>query len=454
MSIFAIHQISAMDSITTIVLDAGPLIQNAPSVSSLLAMTNNIFTVPSVLTEIRDINTRSRVENTLRPFLTVRAPSEQSIKFVSGFARRTGDLSVLSQTDIEILALAYELECERNGGDGKLRASPGQRQTNECFKDQDQTKDKNISHSKDERLILSEDGHANQVYPVSPNRNTEDPNLLDGKPQVSSPEVAMSTQMQSLAVEDPGDTEEVRAAGESNEPTEESSLVANQHEPKFDEEDASSDSEGWITPSNIKKHLLTDSNTSAKASSTENVSSVVTLTTDFAMQNVLLQIGLNLISPSLQRIRNIRSYILRCHACFQQVKDRSKQFCPRCGKPTLTRVSCSTNSKGEFQIHLKKNMQWNHRGDRYSIPKPVHGSASGKVGKGNGGGKQGWGQGLILAEDQKEYERAIGSKSGKGRAVDLMDADYLPGGLTGERLNRRERPKIGAGRNVNSKRRL
>ena len=123
------------------------------------------------------------------------------------------------------------------------------------------------------------------------------------------------------------------------------------------------------------------------------------------------------------------------------------------GKPTLTRVSCSTNQKGEFKIHLKKKTQWNHRGDRYSIPKPVSGSASGKVGHGKGGGRGGWGQELILAEDQKEYQRAVNGR-GKKKETDLMDEDYLPGILTGERRRTGGRPKIGAGRNVNSTKRV
>ena len=122
------------------------------------------------------------------------------------------------------------------------------------------------------------------------------------------------------------------------------------------------------------------------------------------------------------------------------------------GKPTLTRVSCSTNQKGEFKIHLKKNMQWNHRGDRYSIPKPVSGAANGKVGQGKGGGKGGWGQELILAEDQKEYLRATTKRKGK-KETDLMDDDYLPSILTGDRGKVGGRPRIGAGRNVNSRKR-
>lgn len=107
-------------------------------------------------------------------------------------------------------------------------------------------------------------------------------------------------------------------------------------------------------------------------------------------------------------------------------------------------------------MHLKKNMQWHSRGDRYSIPKPVSGSASGKVnvgGGGKGGGKGGWGQGLILAEDQKEYQRALLEGRRPVKTRNIMDEDYLPGIFTGERNRAGGRPRVGAGRDVNSKRR-
>lgn len=127
----------------------------------------------------------------------------------------------------------------------------------------------------------------------------------------------------------------------------------------------------------------------------------------------------------------------------------SKQFCPRCGQPALTRVACSTNAKGEFKLHLKKQMQWNTRGDRYSIPKPQHGSANNRV---QGGGRGGWGHDLILAEDQKEYERArVVERKQKERS--LMDEDYLPSILTGDRSRGSGRIKVGAGKNVNARKR-
>lgn len=163
--------------------------------------------------------------------------------------------------------------------------------------------------------------------------------------------------------------------------------------------------------------------------------------------------NLNLLSTTtLQRIRHLKSFVKRCHACFFTMKDMNKQFCPRCGNDTLTRVSCTTEANGQFKMHLKKNMQWNNRGNRYSIPKPQPGSASGKW-KG-GGGKGGWGNDLVLAEDQKEFTRAVTDEKRRQRKEhDLMDEDYLPGILTGERSKQAGKIKVGAGRNVNSRKR-
>jgi len=130
----------------------------------------------------------------------------------------------------------------------------------------------------------------------------------------------------------------------------------------------------------------------------------------------------------------------------------TKQFCPSCGQATLTRVSCSTDAAGNFTLHLKKNFQYNNRGNVYSIPKPTHGTANGKGANLKGGGKNGWGRELILAEDQKEYTKKMDEER-RTKYRDLMDQDYLPSILGGSRTSGNGRIKVGAGRNVNAKKR-
>ena len=438
---------SSHKSVHTIILDAGPILKNDPSVSTLLAKSEQRCTVSSVISEIKDVEARSRVETTLLPFLTIKNPNLDSIKVVTDFARKTGDLAVLSKADIAVLALAYELECERNGGDWRLRRTPGQKGINGPVpsRSDDSSNEqvaKEIFESSDlttSKITLDTTANQQSTSGSIPNSSTahSQQSTQDDQPTTSlhrAPNIDASR-----SVSDDQEAEVAQFRDDVDGDAEDS-----------DEE--SSGSEGWITPSNFKKQQAKDIDSSSVALTENKIMQVATVTTDFAMQNVLLQMGLNLLSSTIKQVRHIKTFVLRCHACFEKTKDMSKQFCPRCGKPTLTRVSCSTNAKGEFRIHLKKNMQWNHRGDRFSIPKPVSGAANGKAGQGKGGGKGGWGQELILAEDQKEYVRAMSGQS-RRKEKNLMDEDYLPSILTGDRGRAGGRPKVGAGRNVNSKKR-
>ena len=391
--------------IHTILLDASPILLNNPPISTLTKTCTILVTTPAVIAEIKAEEARSRFETLYKPFVEIRTPKPESVKFVKDFARKTGDLAVLSTTDLEILALAYDLEIERNGGDWRLRNAPGQKRVNGSppVKEQPEQTEAAV-----ETEAKSEETEAKPEEPVV-NELTSNLEQTTIDPQ-------------------PLETEEV---------------------PELDEDSASSDS-GWITPSNIKRKKQQSGQASTKA--LQKTIQIATITNDFAMQNVLLQINLNLLSPSCTRISNIKQTIFRCHACFQTCKDMSKQFCPKCGKPSLTRVTCTTNDRGEVKLHLKQSMQWNNRGNVFSVPKPVPGTANMKwKGPQNGGGQGGWGSDLILAEDQKEYVRARDEQK-RERGRDLMDQDILPSILTGERKGGRK-IQIGAGRTVNSKKR-
>ena len=373
----------AQKPVHSVILDAGPILKNDPSISTLLAKSEQIYTVSSVISEIKDVNARSRAETTFLPFVTLRDPELKSIKFISDFAGKTGDLAVLSKPDISILALAYELECERNGGDWRLRRVPGQKGINGPIPQKNESSSSEaVPPQHGDRMGLDSSMTQVESRIEATDVHELDKSATDVFSEISS-ESSVQMKQQSDSIHAMGTT---RSSLESIDQqviqhSEEALAAYDTRQPSDSE---SCDSEGWITPSNLKKQQAKDRERSSMAITEGKVMQVATITTDFAMQNVLLQMGLNLLSPSIQQVRHIKTYILRCHACFAKCKDMAKQFCPRCGKPTLTRVSCSTNAKGEFQIHLKKNMQWNHRGDRFSIPKPVSGAANGKTGQGKG----------------------------------------------------------------------
>ncbi|GAB1737190.1 hypothetical protein NU219Hw_g872t1 [Hortaea werneckii] len=436
-------------AVHTLVLDTGAIIKNEPTVSTLLGHAEALITVPAIISEIRDATTRSRVETTLLPFLTLRSPNPKSVKFVTDFARKTGDLQVLSKPDIQIIALTYELECERNGGDWRLRNSPGQKRLNGSPPSKSANTDEKPSSEETQGAQGPAEAEKGPEYAHSENPEST---------VAQSTEVVSETKIEGQVAEQKNN--EVQDEAQISEALAKTDLSSSNAEDskapqsKVDsaqnsQEGSGSDDEGWITPSNLKKKQAKDAGTSASAASEPKTMQVGVLTSDFAMQNVILQINLNLLSPSLNRVKHLKTFVLRCHACFQVTKEMSKQFCPKCGQATLTRVSCSTDSNGEFKLHLKKNMQWNTRGDRYSIPKPVHGSTNGRL---VGGGKGGWGNDLILAEDQKEYQRAANAEK-RQKERSLMDEDYLPGILTGDRGRTGGRIKVGAGRNVNARKR-
>jgi len=430
---------NTLKPIHSLVLDAGPIIKNEPSVSTLLSQAEILYTIPAVIDEIRDPVTRARVETTLKPFIQCQSPRPESVKIISDFARRTGDLEVLSRPDIHLMALAYELECERNHGDWRLRSVPGQKRVNGAPPASLTGAPAEGLEKNGEPAAASTEVHAESApAPAEPSAPAEGLSQTQG-----IEEKLEETHISTSEPQEPNTADE--APVPSQEP--ESSPTDAVEEVQASESD---DDEGWITPSNLKQHQQKDANGASEPQEEPKTMQVALITSDFAMQNVLLRMNLNLLSPSLQRIRQLKTWVLRCHACFAITRDMNKQFCARCGKPTLLRTSCSTDKDGNFKVHLKKNMQWNNRGNVFSVPKPVAGTSNGKLVA--GGGKGGWGQGLILAEDQKEYVQAMTTARRK-KEKDLMDEDYLPGILSGDRGRAGGRPKVGAGKNVNSKKR-
>ena len=114
---------------------------------------------------------------------------------------------------------------------------------------------------------------------------------------------------------------------------------------------------------------------------------VACFTTDFAMQNVLLQLGLKVLASNGLFIRSARQWVLRCLGCHTiHTKDLHRMFCSQCGLYHLTRVAASIGENGKLRLHLKKNYRVDTSGMRYSLPSP---------------GKQGRFKGeILLREDQ------------------------------------------------------
>ncbi|KAK3942545.1 RNA-binding protein NOB1 [Diplogelasinospora grovesii] len=424
----------------SLVIDANAIIKNDPSLSTLIAQAEELYTIPAVVSEIRDEATRTRFQTTWSPFLKLRNPRPESVKFVTDFARRTGDLQVLSRPDLHLLALTYDLEVERNGGDWRLRKEPGQKGLN--GKPPGRTEEGGDKEQQPAEGARGAEGQASET--------TEDAAETAGETTEDVPASAQET----APAEEEAVSEQLKELDINSQPQSETQASALQEEGEDeDEEEVEEDGEGeWITPSNIKK-VQAKENALTSPQPVQRVLQAALITGDMAMRNVALRVNLNLLDKSMSRVTFLKTWVLRCHGCWKVCKDMTKQFCPSCGHATLTRVSCTTDAAGNFKLHLKKNFQYNNRGNVYSIPKPTHGSASGKASDVKGGGKNGWGKELILAEDQREYQKKV-EEDRRTRYRDPMDDDYLPSILTGDRTpGHGQRIRVGAGRNVNAKKR-
>jgi RNA-binding protein NOB1 len=106
-----------------------------------------------------------------------------------------------------------------------------------------------------------------------------------------------------------------------------SNSVPEEPEVLYDDPSSSDDGEGeWITPSNVglhksrALHLVPDESFGANGQkSAPKQTKAGCMTADFAMQNVLLQMGLSLVGVEGKRIERVKTWVLRCHACFKCV---------------------------------------------------------------------------------------------------------------------------------------
>lgn len=144
--------------------------------------------------------------------------------------------------------------------------------------------------------------------------------------------------------------------------------------------EADDDGEGWITnTSDIQAGRLTPKNAKDEATATRlgppTSQRAACTTTDFAMQNVMLQMGLPLLSVDGMKIRRLKSWVHRCGACFRVHTDAEfngmkRLFCSHCGSDMMQRIAASVDGKsGRLKLHLKKNYKQNLRGTKFSLPK-------------------------------------------------------------------------------------
>ncbi|VFQ83502.1 unnamed protein product [Cuscuta campestris] len=119
-------------------------------------------------------------------------------------------------------------------------------------------------------------------------------------------------------------------------------------------------------------------------------STIACITSDFAMQNVILQMGLRLIAPGGMQIRELQRWVLKCHACYKVTTEIGRIFCPSCGNGgTLRKVAVTVGENGIVIAARKPRVSL--RGTKFSLPLPQ-------------GGRNGVAKNPVLREDQLEQK--------------------------------------------------
>lgn len=203
----------------------------------------------------------------------------------------------MSKPDIHLLALCYELEIERNGGDWRIRNNPTQKGLNgkppaqgEATPEKKET-DEQAVESKLEELKLEE-----KSTPAAEQQPAETP--VQAEPQEPAAQPASEPAAEGSTVEDNPSPDQATTVGAAEDVTDEVQAEAT-HEADDAEQEASDDddSDGWITPSNLKKKQAEDSQVSTPSETIETTLQAALLTSDFAMQNVALRINLLYVYP-------------------------------------------------------------------------------------------------------------------------------------------------------------
>ncbi|EKM59312.1 uncharacterized protein PHACADRAFT_205515 [Phanerochaete carnosa HHB-10118-sp] len=395
----------------SLVLDAGPLLALSP----LRGLAETFYTVPQVLDELKDKRAREHFERlglSAGVRVQVQNPDPKSLAHIVQFAKKTGDYSVLSTADLCVLALTYSLEqkakeeAEAFGSIPQQDNVPSAAEASSNLRSAE-SQVESVSQTIEEPTIAEEvrEEEAAADAPVEPSEAAP-----EDEQDAEEDQEPLDVKLEPITLED----ENVDETSSRPEDAAAAPPSAEDDGPLYDDPSDEDDGEGqWITPSNVALHksralhLVPEEAGKGRGKPAAQIK-VGCMTADFAMQNVLLQMGLSLVGVEGKRIDRVKSWVLRCHACFKICKDSSRKFCPSCGNATLLRASVTlsspnaTNSTPTLQVHLKKNFQFKTRGTKYSIPAPKPGTA-----------KTGPGEGLILREDQTAWMRAKKHADGK-----------------------------------------
>jgi len=375
-----------------VIVDSGAFIRNAP----VKDIGKNAYTISDVVSEIRDKATRQRLQ--VLPYkLNLKEPSAESIRVVTLFTKKTGDYPNLSAPDIRLIALTYQLEKQHVGSE-HIKAVPDkkplqfqvgsdstgteiagfylEKDKQKKSKDNDKSdvtnSDSNVQgtdsvESENEVQNLKSDPESNtesSVEVVGGEITAGGDASLNGTDKDSTETLA--EQVSDIKIDAVSKKSVYFADGDT---IRGDVIVEGDADSESEEEDSEDDEdeEGWITPGNVDE--MNQMMTGSVPGDVQEMCKVACLTTDFAMQNVLIQMGLNVMSVDGMLIKKAKSFVLRCFTCFKITTNMDKKFCHHCGNDTLRKLSVSINEDGTMKYYLSKRRPKLYKKEYLPLPR-------------------------------------------------------------------------------------
>lgn len=381
--------------------------------------------MPDVVDEIRDKRARAALERLPFP-LQRREPSAEAMSAVVNFSRKTGDFAHLSLTDLRVMALTYMLETEANGA-AHLKTSPEVSRT--------------IARDASGRIVAASEpsvpckyfGSAMGCKYGADCKFIHDESLLAANQAAGAEKKKVAIACRYFNTPEGcryGD--ECQFVHEKTEKAEEEEEAAPQGPVREEVRNADvksrilggfgassnagaleDDGKNWIGEANLTQFMASPFGDTNGVEAVSDGLAVACITTDYSMQNVMLQIGLRLLSAEGMLIKRVKQWILKCIACFATSTEMERLFCPKCGNSTMERVSYSLGQDGKMTFHTRANRPVKLSGTKFSLPKPK-------------GGRDG---DLLLREDQlmmgiwrqrqQQHKKVMSSAFGENVAHDL-----------------------------------
>ncbi|SCM02952.1 RNA-binding protein NOB1, putative [Plasmodium chabaudi chabaudi] len=352
------------------VLDSNSLIK----FKDFLFMNYDCYITEGVIKEIKDEASRKKLTNIL-PLLKIARAEQNDINFIKHFSKLTGDYDSLSEVDIEVIALTYNLH-RRFGDVSKLNASPMETiyKYDDVQYDYSNMNYKKNRNNKTDTFEKREDGEGGQAACLDEEEELEEEEEEEVNDESGEEKDVLEKEEEK---EENGEVDEVEAevVSENEDDDAEEEEEENENKKIFgletikeevvevDESKGDDDGGKWINVNNFDVfNMNVDKNKKFE-------SDIACVTTDYAMQNVLYQVGLSVITIDGYQISSIKLWGYICTSCYFFMRKNSLLFCSKCGNNSLRKVNVIVDNELKKLVVKIPNFKVNYKNTIFSIPK-------------------------------------------------------------------------------------